>query len=287
MAEGKRYYWLKLKEDFFSSKRVKKLRNMAGGDTYLIIYLKLQLKAMKNDGVITYDHLEDNIADELALDLDENPDDIRATLIYLTSCGLAETSDDMSLFFPYSVENVGSENSSAQRVREYRERQKALHCNAAVTEVKRIGNGEIEKDKEIEIEQDTEIDGENTSSTASRAVKSCPFSQIRDLYHSICVSFPTIKRIDGARKNAVAARWRTYHSIDTFRELFQIAEASPFLKGQNDRNWHADFDWMMKPTNFTKILEHKYDERTEKPSGVFGTLARMYEEAADDETGSN
>ena len=258
MAEGKRYYWLKLKEDFFSSKRVKKLRNMAGGDTYLIIYLKLQLKAMKTDGVITFDHLEENIADELALDLDENPDDIRATLIYLTSCGLAETSDDMSLFFPYSVENVGSESSSAQRIREYRERQKVLHCNAPVTQVIQIGNGEIEKEKEKE--KDIEIEKED-SDTAAREEKSCPFSQIKDLYHSICTSYPSIKRIDGARRTAVSARWRTYHSLDTFRELFRIAEASPFLKGQNDRNWHADFDWMMKPTNFTKILEHKYDER--------------------------
>lgn len=158
MSSGKRYYWLKLKEDFFTSKRIKKLRNMAGGDTYLIIYLKLQLKAMKTDGIIKFDHLEDNIADELALDLDENPDDIRATLIYLTNCGLAETSDTEQFFFPYAIENVGSENSSAQRVREYRERQKALHCNTDETQVKRIGNGEKEIEIEIEQEQE-EVDG--------------------------------------------------------------------------------------------------------------------------------
>ena len=51
MAEGKRYYWLKLKDDLFTSIRIKKLRRMAGGDTYLIIYLKLQLKAIKNDAL--------------------------------------------------------------------------------------------------------------------------------------------------------------------------------------------------------------------------------------------
>ena len=157
MADGKRYYWLKLKEDFFGSKRIKKLRNMAGGDTYLIIYLKLQLKAMKTNGTITFDHLEDNIADELALDLDENPDDIRTTLIYLCSCGLAESSDDASFFFPYAVENVGSENTSTQRVREYRERQRALQCNAGVTQVKQLCNGE----KEIEIEIEKEIEKED------------------------------------------------------------------------------------------------------------------------------
>lgn len=133
MSEGKRYYWLKLKEDFFGSKRIKKLRNMAGGDTYLIIYLKMQLKAMKTEGIIRYDHLEDNIAAELALDLDERTEDVAATLIYLTHCGLAEVSDSDQLFLPYAVENVGSEKSSAARVRECRaktnaERQKAFRA---------------------------------------------------------------------------------------------------------------------------------------------------------------
>lgn len=159
VSSGKRYFWLKLKEDFFGSKRIKKLRNMAGGDTYLIIYLKLQLKAMKTDGIIQFDHLEDNIMDELALDLDEKPDDVAATLIYLTHCGLAETSDQESFYFPYAVENVGSENSSAARVREYRKKQKALHCNTNETPVKRLCNVEIEK--EIEKEQE-EVGGDDT-----------------------------------------------------------------------------------------------------------------------------
>lgn len=150
MAEGKRYYWLKLYDDFFDSKRIKKLRRMAGGDTYTIIYFKLQLIAMKHDGVISWTGLEENFADELALDLDESPDDIKVTLSYLLSCGLAETSDDINFFFPYAVSNVGSEGSSAQRVREHREKQKALQCNTDVTEVKQICNGEKEKEKEKE-----------------------------------------------------------------------------------------------------------------------------------------
>jgi len=153
VSSGKRYFWLKLKEDFFSSKRIKKLRNMAGGDTYLIIYLKLQLKAMKTDGMIRFDHLEDNIADELALDLDENPDDIRATLIYLTSCGLAESSDASDFYFPYAVENVGSESSAAERMRKMRERNN-------VTPLLRDRYGEKEIEKEIEQEQE-EVGGDS------------------------------------------------------------------------------------------------------------------------------
>ena len=152
MAEAKRYYWLKFKEDFFDSKRIKKLRKMAGGDTYVVIYLKMQLKALKTDGVLEFTGVEQDFADELALDIDESPDDVRVVLTFLLAYGMCECSDNVHYFLPYVIENTGSETASTQRVREYRERQKALHCNADVTQVKRIGNAE----KEIEIEKEIE-----------------------------------------------------------------------------------------------------------------------------------
>ena len=156
MANEKRYYWLKFREDFFSSRRIKKLRRMAGGDTYLIIYLKMQLKALKTNGVLEYTGIEQEFADELALDIDESPDDVRVVLAFLMNYGLCECSDNIHYFLPFVVENTGSETASTQRVRDYRERQKALQCNADVTELKQLGNAEkeIEKEKEIEIEKD-------------------------------------------------------------------------------------------------------------------------------------
>lgn len=120
--ESKRYYWLRLKDDFFGSIRIKKLRKMAGGDTYCIIYLKMQLKAIKTDGVLTYKGYEETFVDELALDLDEEPDNVRVTLAYLCSCGLIETQDNTNFFLPYAIENTGSETSAAERMRKMRER---------------------------------------------------------------------------------------------------------------------------------------------------------------------
>ena len=154
MSERK-YYWLKLRDDFFSSKRIKKLRNMAGGDTYCIIYLKLQLLAMKNDGIIHWSGLEDNVAAELALDLDEKEDDVSVTLMYLLQVGLAETSDNIDFFFPYAVENTGSETSAAKRMRDMRERNN-------VTPLLRDRYVEIEKEIEKDIEKDIEIDKEKS-----------------------------------------------------------------------------------------------------------------------------
>lgn len=126
---GKRYYWLKLQDDFFDSKRIKKLRRLAGGDTYTIIYLKMQLVAMKHDGILEYTGLESTFAAELALDLNEEPDDVAVTIQYLLSCGLMESSDDREYFLPYSVENVGSETSAAKRMRDSRSRKALAECN--------------------------------------------------------------------------------------------------------------------------------------------------------------
>lgn len=88
---------------------------------------------------------------------------------------------------------------------------------------------------------------------------SVPFEKIKELYNTICKSFPKIKVIDGERRKAVSARWKTYSSIEVFEELFSKTQASDFMKGSNDRNWTADFDWVMKPTNMAKVLEGKYD----------------------------
>lgn len=170
MAE-KRFFWLKLQEDFFKSKRIKKLRRIAGGDTYTIIYLKMQLMAIKNGGCLEYTGLESSFARELALDIDEDPENVAITVNFLLSCGLMETSDNAEYFLPYAVLNTGSESSSAQRVRDYRERKmlqkdnRALPCNTDVTKCNT--EKEIELDKEI----DREIDIDNNSQKENKQKK--------------------------------------------------------------------------------------------------------------------
>lgn len=155
----KRYYWLKLMDDFFTSKRIKRLRSMAGGDTYTIIYLKMQLKALKTDGYLYYDGVMETFAEELALDIDEKPDDVKVTISYLLSVGLLETDGGNEYCLTYMQNLVGSENASAQRVRDFRNRKKVetLQCNKDVTQVKRVGNAEKEIEIDIEIDKEKDI----------------------------------------------------------------------------------------------------------------------------------
>ena len=52
--------------------------------------------------------------------------------------------------------------------------------------------------------------------------------------------------------------------IENVKALFSKAEASDFLKGHNDRQWKANFDWLMKAGNATKVLEGNYDNAKPK-----------------------
>ena len=75
---AKKYYWLKLKNNFFMSAKNKKiLRKIAGGDTYTIIYLKMQLYSLEDDGKLYFDGIEENFVEEMALKIDEDPENDR------------------------------------------------------------------------------------------------------------------------------------------------------------------------------------------------------------------
>ena len=94
------------------------------------------------------------------------------------------------------------------------------------------------------------------------------FVTIRELYNFICGSYPRLTKMSDRRKKAIAARMRTGYTVEDFRRLFEKAEASAFLKGKNDRNWSATFDWLIADTNMPKVLEGNYDERKEKKQDV-------------------
>lgn len=110
---------------------------------------------------------------------------------------------------------------------------------------------------DIDKEKETERDKESKRNTDLQSVVS--------LFHSICISFPKIRSLSDARKKAIRARLNTY-SLDDFRTVFENAEASSFLKGSNDRNWTATFDWLIKDSNMAKVLEGNYADKGKKYS---------------------
>ena len=301
MATGKRYYWMKLKESFMTSDTIDYFMSQPNGANYVVLYQMLCLKTINTGGrlsrqigeiIIPYD------VEKIQRDCKWfSVDTVRVALKLYQSVGLIYEDQDGVLVLAEHSNLVGSETDYAAQKKIQRQNQGKLpppSMDNAVdnvhTEIREEITDKRDKEKRVEDVEISEEEIDDTSPQAEAVLTNCPYAKIKELYNRICISFPKIKTIDGNRKKAVGARWRTYKSLDVFEELFKIAESSSFLKGNGDRNWVADFDWMMKPTNFAKILEHKYDDRSpgEQPlTGAIGTLAKMYEEAGgNDGTGN-
>ncbi|MCR5447235.1 MAG: phage replisome organizer N-terminal domain-containing protein [Schwartzia sp.] len=155
---NKRFWWLKISNKFFSSKVIKKLRKMPGGDTLTIIYLRLQLLALQTaqeknsvvNGVIEFEGLEEDIEAEIALELEENFDTVKMLIAYLAHVNLIELTENGNCIVKQIA--AGSEGDSAERTRKYRVKGKETsqcdvipsHCDSDVTECAHNVTAELE-----------------------------------------------------------------------------------------------------------------------------------------------
>lgn len=159
MAE-KKYYWLKIETDFFNQKEIKKLRKIAGGDTYTVIYLKMALLSLKDEGMLYFEGIEDNIAEELALELDEETENVKVVVNFLEKYKMLQVVDEKEVYLNRIPEMTGSETEAAKRMRRMR---KGVTCN----NVTQISNDVLEcsevfdsksKSKELDIDIEKEQD---------------------------------------------------------------------------------------------------------------------------------
>ncbi len=222
---AKKYFWLKLKDDFFQQRAIKKLRKLAGGDTFTIIYLKLQLLSLKDEGRLYYEGVEDQFFKEMALAIDEDESNVQFTIIFLEKNNLLEKIVEDEYFLPTVVENLGSESASAKRVRDFRERQKTLHCNASVTPMLQpVTNSNTEIDREIdeEIEKDKEIDNKDLSTINFKD----DFLRLKDIIAK--ATGLDLMRVENVIKPVA------YREVDLNLLIAKISE-SQFLKGELER----------------------------------------------------
>ena len=128
----------------------------------------------------------------------------------------------------------------------------------------RVDQSRVDQSREDKTREDN---GENNPlpPKGGPAADPVPYKAIVDLYHEICTSYPKLRAVEGKRKQAIAARWKKYHDLDVFAELFDRAQNTPFLNGDNERGWTATFDWLINPTNMSKVLEGNYDGLHQQP----------------------
>ena len=152
MAKTKIYFWLKVDKKFFDNLFIKRLKNMPGGYTMTVIYIRLMLESLEDDCILYYEGYFDSLVQELALKLDVSEDDINMTVAYFTKCGLIQIDDDGHATLSQAKAMVESETNWAKYKREQRKNSQDLPKLENVQNKQTISNScptEIEKENRV------------------------------------------------------------------------------------------------------------------------------------------
>lgn len=218
MATEKKYFWFKMKEDFFRDKAIKKLRKQAGGDTLTIIYLKMLLLSLREDGRLFYEGVEDTFAKEIALDIDEESDNVKMALMWLLKIGLIEEISESEIFLNRLPESVGKETRQAEIMR--KKRAGILGYQENGNNVTRLLPDVTKCYTDIEIEKDIEIDKEKREIESAKADSNEPDGSMPPPFFE-----PDIKK---QKKKQTKHRYGEYNNILlTDEELVKLKEKIP------------------------------------------------------------
>lgn len=259
MGQNKRYYWLKLNENFFEDDTIQWLEEQENGKDYVIFYLKLCLKSLEDEGkLIRYvgERLIPYEVKALSKLTGTSPDTVAVAMKTFLEIGLIEQLDTGEIYMKQIDEMIGSETDSAKRVRKHRAiknagEKRALHCNTDVIK----SNTEIEVEREIDIDIEGEGDDEPPFTLKDKEF-------IIEKWNSLDNNIPTILKLNSGTKRyeSLVARVNDY-GLDKIAEAINNINKSSFLKGKNKRGWVVTFDWFCKPNNFIKVLEGNYTDK--------------------------
>lgn len=248
--------WIKITTDMFDNRKIKHLRRLPEGNNIVLIWVMLLTMAGRcnSSGMI---FLTENIPytpKMLANELDFEESTVQLALQVLEQLNMVVINQG---FFTIAGWDEYQNIEGMDKIREskrlaqakWRAKQKALPAVDSTVDSTRYLVDHAEEDKEEDKEPDIDIREKKTD-----------FQSVVDLYHTICVSYPKVRSLSNARKKAISARLKTY-SMEDIRTVFENAESSSFLKGRNDRNWRADFDWLITDKNMAKVLDGNYADR--------------------------
>lgn len=219
MSKGKRYYWLKLKTNFFDSKEMLRLRSIAGGDTYTIIYLKMLLLSLKTDGLLEYDGVDATQDEEIALLLRESLDNVKLTIAFLKRVGLLEVVNKNDFFLNQVPVLTGSEAESTVRSQKCRQLkreaaeqieggEKTLQCNANATLMQQKCNA-----------RDKSIEKENKSKSNKTYSPSLPSVAEDIVSHLNSVTGSSYRSTTSKTRKLIAARLAEGFTADDFKTV--------------------------------------------------------------------
>lgn len=162
----KKFYWLKLKKDFFKRHDIKIIEDMENGKDYILFYLKLLCESLDHNGSLRFSDTIPYNEKMLSTITGTNIDIVRSAMKVFTSLEMIEILDDQTIYMREVEKMIGGETDSAERVRRHRalKQGQSLQCNALVT----ICNEDIEIDIDRELKKEKEVSADESADTPQK-----------------------------------------------------------------------------------------------------------------------
>lgn len=244
--------WIKITVNIFDDEKVLLIESLPDADSIIVIWFKLLCLAGKqnNHGVFM---LNDSIpyTDEmLATIFRRKVTTVKMALETFERFGMIARVDGAVTIPKWGKHQSLDQLESRQEymrgyMRNYRQKQKSLTCKI---------NDKVNRKFNV-----TPLEGEEDK----KEKKNINYQIISGMFNEICISFPKITKLSDRRKKTIRARINQGYTIEDFKQLFESAEASSFLKGGNGRDWSASFDWLIQDGNMAKVLDGNYQDRKE------------------------
>ena len=165
MAESKKYYWLKLKRDFFKRHDIRIVESMPNGKDYILFYLKLLLESIDHEGTLRFSETIPDNEQMLSVVTNTNIDTVKAAMKLFIELNMMTVFDDQTIFMTEVDKLIGSETEWAKKKREQRLKKDNVPAlsSKCPTEIEKDKEKEIHKESHIEV--DVEEDPETTAAT--------------------------------------------------------------------------------------------------------------------------
>lgn len=272
--------WIKLTTDMFSNPKIKYLRTLPEGNNIILIWCMLLTMAGRcNAGGMIF--LTENIPytpEMLAEELKFEVNTVKLALEALARLEMINIDEDIFCIAGWEehqnaegLDKIREQNRERQARFKAKKKQLLIentdnvidnvtdNVTGNVTDNVTVTQGNAtEEDKEEEEDKDIDI--------KNNRVK-VDYQKIANMYNDTCVSLQKVTSLSDARRKAIKARFNKY-DYDDFQRLFDKAQASDFLTGQNNRNWRATFDWLLKDNNLVKVLDGNYDNKRGQPANT-------------------
>ena len=259
-----RNYWFKMSHDLFQNSKIKYLRKMENGERMVLLWVflltlpkpisgKLQLapKVPLTSAVISELSEMDKALVDKALDI-------------MAQLKMLRKKDG----FYYVVGWRSHQKSEWQLTRErernkvrqarYRQQKKEQNCHTPNNEKKQNCHAPIREEKNRTEKKREEKDIVRT---------------ICQMYDTLCPSLAKRGKLSAGQKEHIQGLTEEY-KIEHIHKIFEKAEKSKFLRGDNTRHWRASFDWLIQPENAGKVCCGLYDDYY-KPDSHSGSMTEF------------